>query len=63
VAEDGAPVGRIRDIWRTGAPDVLVIEDAAGREVLVPAALLRRVDVAGRLAVVDLLPGLLPEED
>jgi 16S rRNA processing protein RimM len=62
LGEDGTPVGRIRDIWRTGAPDVLVIEDASGREVLVPAALLRRVDVPGRLAVVELLPGLLPEE-
>ena len=61
-SEQGQALGRIRDIWRTGAPDVLVIEDARGGELLVPAALLRRVDKAERLVVVELLPGLLPEE-
>ena len=57
--EDGAPVGVITDIWETGAPDVLVVAADDGREHLVPAALLRDVDVAGRRTVIEVLPGLL----
>jgi 16S rRNA processing protein RimM len=57
--EDGTPVGTVREIWSTGAPDVLVVDGADGGEHLVPAALLREVDVAGRRAVVEVLPGLL----
>jgi 16S rRNA processing protein RimM len=56
--EDGTPVGVITEIWETGA-DVLVVAADAGREHLVPAALLRDVDVAGRRAVIEVLPGLL----
>jgi ribosomal 30S subunit maturation factor RimM len=43
---------------------VLVIEDAAGREVLTPAAdsLLREVDLAGRRLVIEVPPGLLEED-
>jgi len=58
-AEDGQPVGVITGIWETGAPDVLVVTAEDGREHLVPSALLRDVDVAGRCAVIELLPGLL----
>jgi 16S rRNA processing protein RimM len=57
--EDGTPLGTLREIWSTGAPDVLVVEAPDGRQHLVPAALLREVDVEGRRAVVELLPGLL----
>lgn len=60
--EDGAALGRVRDVWRTGAPDVLVVEAPDGRELLVPAALLREVDVPARRAVVEVLPGLLDPE-
>ena len=58
---DGSPIGRVREIWETGANDVLVIEDASGRDQLVPAVepLLREIDVAGRHIVVDAPPGLL----
>ena len=57
--QDGAPVGTVREIWETGGPDLLVVEGEGGREHLVPAALLREVDVEGRRAVVELVPGLL----
>lgn len=58
---DGTPVGRVREIWDTGAGDLLVIEDAEGRDQLVPAVepLLHEVDVAARRIVVDAPPGLL----
>ncbi len=58
---DGRPVGTVRELWETGAHDVLVIEGEDGRTRLVPTArdLLREVDVAGRRIVVEDLPGLL----
>jgi len=57
--QDGAPIGTLREIWETGGPDLLVVEGEGGREHLLPAALLREVDVEGRRAVVELVPGLL----
>ncbi len=61
---DGALVGTVRGIWRTGAADVLVVEDAAGEERLIPAAqaLLAEVDVEGRRIVIEIPPGLLDAE-
>jgi 16S rRNA processing protein RimM len=63
-SSDGAPIGTVREIWRTGAPDVLVVEDAAGNEQLIPAAeaLLREVDIEGRRVVIEIPPGLLDAE-
>jgi 16S rRNA processing protein RimM len=57
--EDGRVVGRVREIWETGAPDVLIVEGEDGREHLIPAALLREVDPAAGRAVAEILPGLL----
>jgi 16S rRNA processing protein RimM len=61
--EDGAgrQIGVVREIWQTGAPDVLVVVDAAGAEHLIPAAhgILQEVDVEGRRIVIDAIPGLL----
>ncbi len=57
----GEPVGTVKEIWETGAHDVLVVEDRDGRRVLLPTAreFLREVDVAGRRVVIDEIPGLL----
>jgi 16S rRNA processing protein RimM len=51
----------VKEIWETGAHDVLVVEGEDGRRVLLPAAreFLREVDVAGRRVVIDVIPGLL----
>ena len=61
--EDGAgrPIGVVREVWRTGAPAVLVVVDAAGAEHLIPAAegILQEVDVEGRRIAIDAIPGLL----
>ncbi len=61
---DGALIGTVRGILRTGAADVLVVEDAAGEERLIPAAqaLLEEVDVEGRRIVIEIPPGLLDAE-
>ena len=59
--EDGQAIGAVREIWGTGAADLLVVEGEGGVEHLIPAAreLLREVDVEGRRIVVEILPGLL----
>jgi 16S rRNA processing protein RimM len=64
--EDGSGrvLGVVREIWETGAPDVLVVVDADGREHLIPAAreILREVDVAARRIAIEAPPGLLERE-
>ena len=64
VTEEGCELGTVREILRTGANDVYVVEGPLG-EVLIPAIadVVRKVDVAGGRIVVRLLPGLLPGED
>ncbi len=58
---EGHGVGIVKEIWETGAHDVLVIEAAGGRRVLIPAvdAFLREIDVAEGRLVVEAIPGLL----
>lgn len=63
-AEEGAaPIGTVREIWDTGAHDVLVVEDEEGQRHLLPAAkaFLREVDPAGRRIVYEVIPGLLDD--
>lgn len=62
-ARDGRAVGTVREIWNTGAQDVLVVTDAGGHERLIPAVrdLLPEVDVEARRIVVDAIPGLLDD--
>lgn len=60
-SESGEIAGRVREIWETGAHDVLVVEDERGLRRLIPTAeaLTVEIDVdAGRIVVKD-LPGLL----
>jgi len=58
---DGRDVGTVREVWPTGAADVLVVESDAGGRHLVPAAedLLRCVDPEARRIVIEVIPGLL----
>ena len=60
--EDGDVVGTLREIWETGASDVLVVEDERGGRHLLPAALLRRLDAEQGRIVIEILPGLLAAE-
>ena len=60
LATGGRTIGTVKEIWETGAHDVLVVEREDGRHCLVPTAraLMKEVDVeAGRIVVED-LPGL-----
>jgi len=61
AGKDGRVVGTVREIWETGASDLLVVDDAAGARHLLPAAFVRRLDAAERRLVMELPPGLLPE--
>jgi 16S rRNA processing protein RimM len=58
---DGRPIGTVREVWATGAVDVLVVEDEKGAQQLIPAmeSQLREVDIEARRIVIEILPGLL----
>ncbi len=60
----GQKLGIIADILPTGANDVYVVREAgSGRDVLVPAVkeMIKRVDIAAGLMVIDPLPGLFDD--
>jgi len=61
VSEGGLEMGTVREIWETGAHDVLVVEDEEGIRRLLPTAreLMTDVDLEARRIVVADLPGLL----
>jgi 16S rRNA processing protein RimM len=61
ATEGGEQVGRVREIWETGAHDVLVVEDEEGVRRLIPTAaeLMKDVDLVERRIIVVDLPGLL----
>ena len=61
---EGREVGVVRGIWSTGAPDLLVVETADGREQLIPCAreIMREVDLPAGRIVIDAPPGLLDRD-
>ena len=61
---EGDEIGHVRAIWGTGAHDVLVVEDARGRDQLIPTApeFMREVDLEARQITVDAIPGLIEGE-
>jgi len=64
VTSDGRALGRISEILETGANDVYVVRDEAGREVLLPAikSVVKEVDTSAGRMTVELLPGLIEGE-
>ena len=64
VGDDGQSIGRVRELWETGAHDVLVVEGSDGGQVLLPTAreIMTKVDRAGRRIEIALQPGLLETE-
>lgn len=59
----GEPLGSVREILRTGANDVWIVDRDAERDLLIPALrdIVREVDLEAGLIIVDLPDGLLPE--
>jgi 16S rRNA processing protein RimM len=58
---DGQKIGTVREVWSTGASDVLVVESAEGEERLIPTGgdFLREIDLEERRIVIEVIPGLL----
>ncbi len=59
--EEGTAIGEVREIWETGAHDVLVVQDARGRKHLIPTAreFVTDIDPAARTITVSARPGLV----
>lgn len=64
ITDDDQALGALTEIIETGANDVYVVTDAAGREILLPAipSVILDVEPERRQMRVHLLPGLLGEE-
>lgn len=64
VSADGEDYGTVSDVLQTGANDVYVVRGKKYGEILIPAIkqCIIKVDIQGGDILVDLLPGLLPEE-
>jgi 16S rRNA processing protein RimM len=60
VDENGVPLGKLIEILETGANDVYVVKDEAGKEILLPAipSVILNRDMERRLLTVHLLEGL-----
>jgi len=60
VDEDGNPLGKLVEILETGANDVYVVRDDAGKEILLPAipSVILNLDMSQRTLKVHLLEGL-----
>jgi len=60
---EGRELGRVTELWQTGAHDLLVVSSGAGAPLLVPTAaeIMRSVDLEAGLIVIDAIPGLLGE--
>ena len=63
-SQEGRVIGTVREIWETGAHDVLVVEAEDGRQHLISTAreLVPEIDPEAGRIVVKLLPGLLEPE-
>jgi 16S rRNA processing protein RimM len=61
---EGDLLGTIVEILETGANDIYVVKDEQGGEILLPAIkeVILKVDLESSEMIVDVPPGLLPEE-
>jgi 16S rRNA processing protein RimM len=59
VTEEGEALGKVADVFQTGATPILVVR-GAGRERMIPMSpdVLKQVDTAGGRVTVHLLPGM-----
>lgn len=59
--EDGKAIGTVREVWPTGASDVLIVDDEEGGQQLIPTGgdFLKEVDLRERRIMIAVIPGLL----
>lgn len=66
ITEEGEKLGKLTDVFRTGANDVYVVkpDENSSREYLLPAIrdVVKKIDVPGGRMIVHLLPGLIDDE-
>lgn len=64
IDREGNEIGKVHEIWSTGAPDVLVVRDDRGTDQLIPSApeIMQEVDLDDRLIIIDAIPGLIQRE-
>ncbi len=62
--QEGNEIGVVREIWSTGAHDVLVVPDESGSDQLIPTApeIMQEVDIETRRITIDAIPGLLQRD-
>ena len=62
-SKEGKFIGTVREIWETGAHDVLVVETEAGERHLISAAreIVTRIDPESGRVIVDILPGMFDQ--
>jgi len=62
VVEDGAEIGRVREVIETGANEVLIVARLGQPDALIPMIhdVVQDLDIAGGRVVVRLIEGLLP---
>lgn len=65
VSLEGATIGTVSEILETGASDVLVVIPETGPEILIPVvdSFIRAIDLARHAITVQLIPGMLGQED
>lgn len=61
---DGRTLGTVKELWATGAHDVLVVEGERGRRHLIPAvdAFVVEIDVSAKRIRVEPIPGLIDDD-
>ena len=59
--DEGALLGKIIDIYNTGANDIYTVKTLEGKEVLLPAIkdVIKQVDIQNKKVIVHLLKGLI----
>ena len=59
--DEGKLLGKVDDIYNTGANDIYVIKDELGKQVLLPGIkdVIKNVDLEGGKITVHLIPGLI----
>ncbi len=59
--EEGILLGKIYDIYNSGANDIYVVKDAKGKQILLPAIkeVIKQIDIEQEKIIVHLLKGLI----
>ena len=60
-SDDGKILGKVDDIYNTGANDIYVVKDELGKQVLLPAIsdVIKNIDIKNKKVTVHIVPGLM----